>query len=70
MCSLGIDIQMMGLWGKQRNGGDKIKRIVVSEEKVGDEWAAAHRGLVPAMLFPHPGGGPTSVSQLLKTMHI
>ena len=23
---------MMGLWGKQRNGGDKIKRIAVSGE--------------------------------------
>ena len=33
------------------NGGDKIKMIVVSEEKEADGWAGAHR---PRNALPSP----------------
>lgn len=61
---------MVGLWGKQMNGGNKIKMIVVSEEKEADGWAGAHRTLALEMLFLHPGSGSPDLSWLFKTMHI
>ena len=53
---------MVGLWGKQMNGGHKIKMIVVSGKKQGDVMGRAHRALVLVMLFLHPGSGYTDLS--------